>query len=31
MKNTIKLIVFFMILIGSLILIPNLSNAATPP
>ena len=30
MKNTIKLIVFFMILIGSLILIPNLSNAATP-
>ena len=29
MKNTIKLIVFFTILIGSLLIIPNLSNAAT--
>ena len=29
MKNTIKLIVFFIVLIGSLIIIPNLSNAAT--
>ncbi len=30
MKNTIKIIVFFMILLGSLFIIPNLSNAATP-
>ncbi len=30
MKNTIKTIVFFMILLGSLLIIPNLSNAATP-
>ena len=30
MKNTIKIIVFFMILLGSLLIIPNLSNAATP-
>ena len=29
MKNTIKLIVFFTIIIGSLLIIPNLSNAAT--
>ena len=29
MKNTIKIIVFFMILLGSLFIIPNLSNAAT--
>ena len=29
MKNTIKIIVFFMILLGSLLIIPNLSNAAT--
>ena len=30
MKNTIKIIVFFIILLGSLFIIPNLSNAATP-
>ena len=30
MKNTIKLIVFFMMLLCSFLLIPNLSNAATP-
>ena len=30
MKNTIKTIVFLMILLGSLLIIPNLSNAATP-
>ena len=29
MKNTIKLIVFFLILIGVLIILPNCSNAAT--
>ena len=29
MKNTIKIIVFFIILLGSLFIIPNLSNAAT--
>ena len=29
MKNTIKLIVFFLILIGVLIILPNYSNAAT--
>ena len=29
MKNTIKIIVFFTILLGSLFIIPNLSNAAT--
>ena len=30
MKNTIKIIVFFTILLGCLFIIPNLSNAATP-
>ena len=30
MKNTIKLIVFFTILLGSFFIISNLSNAATP-